>query len=131
MTGIILCLTNTRIGYTIIPYKGILKEVIIIEEKKSCECCEKKTLRDGKHKKALLNRLKRIEGQVRGIESMIEQDAYCNDILIQSAAVNAAMNSFNKELLASHIRSCVVNNIRNGNDEIIDELVTTLQRLMK
>ena len=124
-------MTNTHTGYIIIPYKGILKEVIIIEENKNCACCEKKTLRDGKHKKALLNRLKRIEGQVRGIESMIEQDAYCNDILIQSAAVNAAMNSFNKELLASHIRSCVVNNIRNGNDEIIDELVTTLQRLMK
>ena len=78
-----------------------------------------------------MNRLKRIEGQVRGIEAMIENDAYCNDILIQSAAVNAAMNSFNKELLASHIRSCVANDIRLGNDEVIDELVATLQRLMK
>lgn len=72
--------------------------------KKVCPCCEKHTVRDEKHKKALLNRLKRIEGQVRGIEAMIENDAYCNDVLIQSAAVNAAMNAFNKELLASHIK---------------------------
>lgn len=82
-------------------------------------------------KKALLNRLKRIEGQVRGIEAMIENDAYCNDVLIQSAAVNAAMNAFNKELLASHIRGCVARDIREGRDEVIDELVTTLQKLMK
>lgn len=92
--------------------------------KKVCPCCEK-------HKKALLNRLKRIEGQVRGIEAMIENDAYCNDVLIQSAAVNAAMNAFNKELLASHIRGCVARDIKEGRDEVIDELVTTLQKLMK
>ena len=78
-----------------------------------------------------MNRLKRIEGQVRGIEAMIENDAYCNDVLIQSAAVNAAMNAFNKELLASHIRGCVARDIREGRDEVIDELVTTLQKLMK
>lgn len=99
--------------------------------KKVCPCCEKHTVRDEKHKKALLNRLKRIEGQVRGIEAMIENDAYCNDVLIQSAAVNAAMNAFNKELLASHIRGCVARDIRDGRDEVIDELVTTLQKLMK
>ena len=99
--------------------------------KKVCPCCEKHTVRDEKHKKALLNRLKRIEGQVRGIEAMIENDAYCNDVLIQSAAVNAAMNAFNKELLASHIRGCVARDIREGRDEVIDELVTTLQKLMK
>ncbi|HCE27060.1 MAG TPA: CsoR family transcriptional regulator, partial [Ruminococcaceae bacterium] len=73
----------------------------------------------------------RIEGQVRGIEAMIENDAYCNDVLIQSAAVNAAMNAFNKELLASHIRGCVARDIREGKDEVIDELVATLQKLMK
>ena len=84
--------------------------------KKVCPCCEKHTVRDEKHKKALLNRLKRIEGQVRGIEAMIENDAYCNDVLIQSAAVNAAMNAFNKELLASHIRGCVARDIREGKD---------------
>ena len=68
---------------------------------------------------------------MRGIEAMIENDAYCNDILIQSAAVNAAVNAFNKELLASHIRTCVARDIREGKDETIDELVTTLQKLMK
>lgn len=68
---------------------------------------------------------------MRGIEAMIENDAYCNDVLIQSAAVNAAMNAFNKELLASHIRGCVARDIREGRDEVIDELVTTLQKLMK
>ena len=68
---------------------------------------------------------------MRGIEAMIENDAYCNDVLIQSAAVNAAMNAFNKELLASHIRGCVARDIREGKEEVIDELVTTLQKLMK
>ena len=99
--------------------------------KKSVRVVKKHTVRDEKHKKALLNRLKRIEGQVRGIEAMIENDAYCNDVLIQSAAVNAAMNAFNKELLASHIRGCVARDIKEGRDEVIDELVTTLQKLMK
>ena len=79
----------------------------------------------------MLNRLSRIEGQVRGVRSMLENDAYCNDILIQSAAVNAAVNAFNKELLASHIRNCVARDIRRGKDDTIDELVATLQKLMK
>lgn len=103
-----------------------------MEEKKSCPCCcQKTTRRSAEQKKALLNRLRRIEGQVRGIQTMLEQDAYCNDVLIQSAAVNAAMNAFNRELLASHIRGCVVRDIRAGQDEVIDELVATLQKLMK
>ncbi|MBD9013000.1 MAG: hypothetical protein EGR15_00100, partial [Lachnospiraceae bacterium] len=76
-------------------------------------------------------RLKRIEGQVRGIQNMLEKNAYCTDILTQVAAVNAALNSFNKVLLADHIRTCVADNIREGNDEVIDELVMTLQKLMK
>ena len=97
-------------------------------EKKDCCCCsEKQTMRSEEQKKAL----KRIEGQVRGIQAMIEKDSYCNDILIQSAAVSAAMNAFNKEILASHIHSCVVRDIRAGNDEVVDELVTTIQKLMK
>ena len=82
-------------------------------------------------KKALVNRLKRIEGQIRGIQAMLERDAYCNDILIQSAAVSAAVNAFNRELLASHIKSCVVRDIRAGSDEVVDELVATIQKLMK
>ena len=102
-----------------------------MENEKKCCCSEKTTIRSEKQKKALLNRLKRIEGQVRGIQTMIEENAYCNDVLMQSAAVNAAMNAFNKELLASHIRNCVVRDIREGNDEIVDELVATIQKLMK
>ena len=81
--------------------------------------------------KKLIHRLNRIEGQIRGIKSMIENSAYCTDILIQSSAVTAAMNAFNKELLANHIKTCVADDIRNGKDETIDELVATLQKLMK
>ena len=100
-------------------------------EDKQCCCGSKMKERSDSEKKLLLNRLKRIEGQIRGIYGMVENDAYCNDILIQSAAVNAAVNSFNKELLASHIRNCVARDIREGKDETIDELVATLQKLMK
>ena len=103
-----------------------------MSEKKVCPCCcEKHTARSEEEKKKLINRLKRIEGQIRGIIGMMENDAYCKDILIQSAAVNAAVNAFNKELLASHIRTCVARDIREGKDETIDELVATLQKLMK
>ena len=101
-------------------------------EKEACPCCsEKHTARSEEEKKKLINRLKRIEGQIRGIIGMMENDAYCNDILIQSAAVNAAVNAFNKELLATHIRTCVARDIREGKDETIDELVATPQKLMK
>lgn len=103
------------------------------EEKKEC-CCgcgAKQKQRETKEKKDLMNRLKRIEGQVRGIENMVEKDAYCTDILVQVSAVTSALNSFNKALLAEHLRTCVAEDIRNGKDEVIDELVTTLQKLMK
>ncbi|WP_288595840.1 metal-sensing transcriptional repressor, partial [uncultured Ruminococcus sp.] len=76
-------------------------------------------------------RLNRIEGQIRGIRGMVEKNAYCPDILVQVAAANAALNAFNKELLANHIRTCVADDIRAGKDEVIDELVITLQKLMK
>lgn len=104
-----------------------------MEEKKGhCpHCSGKHKDRDEKEKKDLMNRLKRIEGQVRGVEGMLEEDAYCTDILIQVSAITSALNSFNKVLLANHMRSCVADNIRKGNDEIIDELVVTLQKLMK
>ena len=92
---------------------------------------EKKKERSTKEYKDLMNRLKRIEGQVRGIQGMLENDAYCTDVLIQVAAVNAALNSFNKVLLANHIRTCVARDIREGKEETIDELVATLQKLMK
>ncbi len=81
--------------------------------------------------KRLLNRLSRIEGQIRGIRGMVEKGAYCTDILVQSAAVSAAMNAFNRDLLANHIRTCVTDDIRAGKDEVVDELVHTLQKLMK
>ena len=100
-------------------------------DKKECSCCEKNTMRSDEERKKLIHRLNRIEGQIRGIRGMIENNAYCTDILIQSAAVNSAVNSFNKELIASHIRGCVARDIRSGKDEIIDELVITLQKLMK
>lgn len=93
-------------------------------------CC-KKTVRSEEQKKKLLNRLKRIEGQVRGLQTMIENDTYCNDILIQSSAVNAAMHGFNKELLSCHIHNCVVRDIKEGNEEVVDELIITLGKLMR
>ena len=96
------------------------------------ECCSNKQKeRDEKEYKDLLNRLRRIEGQVRGVEKMVENDAYCVDILTQVSAVTAALNSFNKVLLANHIRTCVAEDIREGKDETIDELVTALQKLMR
>ena len=94
------------------------------------DCC-KKTKRYPEEVKKLTNRLSRMEGQIRGIRNMLESDAYCNDILIQSAAVTAAMNAFNRELIASHLRTCVTRDLREGNDAVIDELVDTLQKLMK
>ena len=81
--------------------------------------------------RCLVNRLKRIEGQIRGIRGMVENGAYCPDILTQSAAVSAAMNGFNRELLSSHIKTCVVEDIRKGDEDTVDELVRLLQKLMK
>lgn len=94
-------------------------------------CCGKHTMRTDEERKRLINRLSRIEGQIRGIIGMVENNSYCNDILIQSAAVNAAINAFNRELIANHIKGCVVRDIENGDYEVIDELVATLQKLMK
>ena len=96
-----------------------------------CNCQIKRKHREEKEYRSLVNRLNRIEGQIRGIKGMLENDAYCTDILIQVSAVSAALNAFNKELLSSHIHTCVAENIRQGDDSVIDELVTTLQKLMK
>lgn len=95
-----------------------------------CEHCRHKE-RSDKEYKDLINRLSRIEGQIRGIKGMVEKGAYCPDILIQVSAVNAALNSFNKVLLANHIKSCVTADIKAGKEETVDELVTVLQKLMK
>ena len=100
-------------------------------EQMSCCCSHKTKERSEDEYKKLIHRLNRIEGQIRGLRGMIEKDAYCTDILVQVAAANAALNAFNKELLASHIRTCVAEDIRAGKDETVDELVTTLQKLMK
>ena len=100
-----------------------------MEENK--ECCHKKKERSEKEYKDLVNRLNRIEGQIRGIKRMVESDTYCTDILNQVSAVNAALNSFNKVLLANHIRTCVADDIKAGKEETIDELVVTLQKLMR
>ena len=94
-------------------------------------CAERHKKRSEEEKKKLLARLKKAEGQIRGIEKMVEENIYCPDILIQVSAVTSALNSFNKELLACHIRGCVAADIREGNDETIDELVSVLQKLMK
>jgi len=102
-----------------------------MDEKQKCLHCAKKTARDAEDRKRLMNRLKRIEGQVRGLQNMLEQDSYCADILTQSAAVKAAINAFNRDLLALHIRGCVARDIRNGNDAVIDELTEIVQKLMK
>lgn len=105
---------------------------MFVEEDASCpHCSGKHKDRDEKEYKDLMNRLKRIEGQVRGVEGMLENGVYCTDILIQVSAITSALNSFNKALLANHMRTCVADNIRGGNDEVIDELVSTLQKLMK
>ena len=101
------------------------------EQETDCICSHKTKERSDKEYQDLMNRLKRIEGQVRGIQGMLQKDAYCADVLMQVAAVNAALNSFNKALLANHVRTCVADNIREGNDEVIDELVILLQKLMK
>lgn len=101
-----------------------------MDELKAC-CCEKTKLRSEDEMRQLINRLSRIEGQIRGIRGMVEKNAYCTDILVQVSAVNAALNAFNRELLANHIRTCVADGVRKGDDSKIDELVATLQKLMK
>lgn len=94
-------------------------------------CCHRTKERSEEEYKSLINRLSRIEGQIRGIKRMVEENAYCIDILIQVAAANAALNSFNKVLLSEHIRTCVANDIKEGREETVEELVETLQKLMK
>ncbi len=101
----------------------------MIEEKEIC--CHKTKERSGKEYKNLIHRLNRIEGQIRGIRGMVEKDIYCTDILVQVSAVNAALNSFNKVLLENHIKTCVIKDIQEGKEETVDELLVTLQKLMK
>lgn len=99
-------------------------------EEPCCHCHKTKQRTEDEYKK-LMNRLNRIEGQIRGIKGMLEKDAYCTDILVQVAAVNSALNSFNKELLAEHIRTCVIEDIKAGKEDTVDDLVDTIKKLMK
>ena len=112
-----------------IPYGGILERSGKMMEKHSC--CHRTKERSEKEYKDLIHRLNRIEGQIRGVRGMVEKNAYCPEILVQVAAANAALNSFTRVLLANHIRTCVAQDIRDGNEDTIDELVATLQKLMK
>ena len=107
----------------------IIKETEQVSE--MAECCCRTKHRDDKEYRDLLNRLKRIEGQVRGIQGMVEDERYCVEILTQVMAIQSALNSFNKVLLSNHIKTCVVHDIRNGDEGAVDELCSTIQRLMK
>lgn len=104
-----------------------------MEQREECAvcCCRKTTERSEEERKKLIHRLNRIEGQIRGIRGMVEKDAYCTDILTQCSAVSAALHAFNREVIERHIRSCVVRDIRDGKEDVIDDLLLTLQRLMK
>ena len=101
------------------------------EEKKCCCHCHESKERSEKEYKDLIHRLNRIAGQVQGVRGMVERDAYCIDILTQVSAITAALNSFNKVLLGNHIRTCVSQDIREGREDSVEELVATLQKLMK
>ena len=100
-------------------------------EHKCAHCAKKKERTEKEYKDLIIHRLSRIEGQVRGIREMVESDRYCVDILTQVSAIQSALNSFNKVLLSNHIKTCVVDNIREGNDEVVDELITMLKKSMK
>ena len=101
------------------------------KEKTECCCCHKTKQRSEEEYKALLNRLNRIEGQIRGIKRMLQENAYCTDIINQVAAANAALNAVNKELLSNHIKTCVTDDIKAGKEDTVDDLLRTLQKLMK
>ena len=124
---------NTENEGTVGAVEKAAKEAEAVEiEGTACEeCTQKMKERTGKEYRDMINRLSRIEGQIRGIKGMVEKDVYCTDILVQVAAVNAALNSFNRVLLANHIKTCVTKDIRDGREETVDELIQTLKKLMK
>ena len=121
-------LTDTPEGYIIQD----TPEGYFYNEVSNMDCCSHKTKeRSPEEYKALIHRLNRIEGQVRGVRKMVESDAYCTDILTQVSAISAALSAFNRELLSNHIRTCVADDLKSGKGETVDELVATLQKLMK
>ena len=125
-------LTDTLWGYIILNtpmgYIELKRGVAMAYEP---TCCHRTKERTEAEYKSLVHRLNRIEGQIRGIRGMLERSAYCPDILAQAAAANAALNAFSRELLEQHLRTCVVQDIRQGKDETIDELMDTLRKLMR
>ena len=117
-------------AYNMNTPEGYIREgEAIMNTDMSCPCHKTKH-RPEEEVRALQNRLSRIEGQVRGIRSMVEKDAYCVDILTQVAAVTAALNAFGRELLSEHIRTCVATDLKEGRDEVVDELLETIQKIM-
>ncbi len=111
---------------------GLMEDVECPEDAAACHCCdEKHKVRDSEEYRDLIRRLNRIEGQVRGIKGMVERDCYCVDIMTQVSAIQAALSAFNRTLLSNHIHSCVVEDIRAGREEVVDELVDTIRKLMK
>ncbi|MBQ1926491.1 MAG: metal-sensing transcriptional repressor [Proteobacteria bacterium] len=104
-------------------------ENIDLHPQEQCQCKHKH--RSENERKTMINRLRRIEGQVRGLEKMVENDAYCTDIVTQVSAVQAALNAFSKQLLANHIQTCVIQDIRSGKDEVVEDLIHTIHKLMK
>lgn len=120
-------LTNTLMGYIIrIPHEGIEGGTM-----KDCNCTHKTKERGETEYKSLINRLNRIEGQIRGIKRMVENNAYCTDIINQAVAASSALNAFNRELLSNHIKTCVEQDIKDGKYETVDDLISTLQKLLK
>ena len=97
----------------------------------ACICSGRKTVRDEEERTKLINRLARIEGQIRGIRGMVEKDAYCGDVLMQCAAVNAAVNAFCRDLVTRHIKTCVARDLKEGKEGVAEELAATLEKLMK
>lgn len=113
-----------------IPPGSILKGAGEMNEENGC-CCQRTKKRSEEEHKKLINRLNRIEGQIRGIKTMVENDGYCTDIITQVSAAGAALDAFNRELLSEHIRTCVADDIRAGKNEKTDELIDMLRKLMK
>ncbi len=129
---IIMSVKYTPVGYNNIKEGGVCMDCENCGKSTGCgDCCLKTKERSAEEYKKLVNRLNRIEGQIRGIKGMVENSAYCVDIMVQVAAVNAALNAFNKELLSNHIRTCVAEGIKNGDEQVVDELLETLKKLMR
>ena len=97
---------------------------------KNCDKCRMKK-RDEEEKRTLMNRLSRIEGQVRGVRGMLDADAYCTDILVQVSAISSALRAFSRELLSNHVKTCVTDDIKAGKEDTVDDLLDAVFKLMR